>query len=316
MRRRAVGARRTPSRDENGEGEMFGSTILDLAVGLIFTFLIISLITSTATEAISSASGWRANTLLQGIKDLLNDQNFTGLALSLYNHGLINPQSSGVAEKLADLTTKPSYIDAKQFATALTELTGISSGVSLPVPQDKVDSVVTDLKGKINGTVTDAQLKQVLNGIVDRAGGDINKINSGIADWFNQSMQRVAGAYKRKTQLWTIIIALILTIAFNLDAVRVAQALWDQPAVIKAIGPLTIASGTSAVDALKQFQGLGLPFGWDNDAIAYIKSMTNGPHWIFAIAGWIITALSTLFGAPFWFDALQKFVQLRGAGAK
>ena len=44
--------------------------------------------------------------------------------------------------------------------------------------------------------------------------------------------------------------------------------------------------------------------------------MTNGPHWIFAIAGWIITALSTLFGAPFWFDALQKFVQLRGAGAK
>jgi hypothetical protein len=55
---------------------MFGSTVLDLAIGLIFTFLIISLITSTATEAISSASGWRANTLLQGIKDLLNDQNF------------------------------------------------------------------------------------------------------------------------------------------------------------------------------------------------------------------------------------------------
>jgi hypothetical protein len=52
---------------------MFGSTVLDLAIGLIFTFLIISLITSTATEAISSASGWRANTLLQGIKDLLND---------------------------------------------------------------------------------------------------------------------------------------------------------------------------------------------------------------------------------------------------
>jgi len=293
---------------------MFGSTILDLAVGLIFTFLIISLITSTATEAISSASGWRANTLLQGIKDLLNDQNFTGLALSLYNHGLINPQSSGVAEKLADLTTKPSYIDAKQFATALTELTGISSGVSLPVPQDKVDAVVTDLKGKINGTVTDAQLKQVLNGIVDRAGGDINKINSGIADWFNQSMQRVAGAYKRKTQLWTIVIALILTIAFNLDAVRVALALWDQPMILKSLPQL--ASSVSPTDALKQFQGLGLPFGWDNDAIAYIKDTTNGPHWIFAIVGWIVTALSALFGAPFWFDALQKFVQLRGAGAK
>jgi hypothetical protein len=295
---------------------MFGSTILDLAVGLIFTFLIISLITSTATEAIASASGWRANTLLQGIKDLLNDQNFTGLALNIYNHGLINPQADGAATKDRPPTVIPSYIDAKQFATALTELAGISSGVVLPAPQEKIDAVVTDLKGKINANVSDDQLKQVLNGIVQRAGGDINKINSGIADWFNQSMDRVSGAYKRKTQLWTIIIALIVTIAFNLDSVRIAQALWDQPAVIKAIGPLTIASGASTVDALKQFQGLGLPFGWDNDAITYVKDMKNGPHWIFAIAGWIITALSTLFGAPFWFDALQKFVQLRGAGAK
>ncbi len=293
---------------------MFGSTVLDLAIGLIFTFLIISLITSTATEALASASGWRANTLLQGIKDLLNDQNFTGLALSLYNHGLINPQANGIAKTLNDLTAKPSYIDAKQFATALIELTGISSGVTLPVSQERVDAVVTDLKGKINASVSDDQLKQVLNGIVERAGGDINKINSGISDWFNQSMERVAGVYKRKTQLWTIVIALILTIAFNLDAVRVALALWDQPMLLKSLPQL--ASSVSPTDALKQFQGVGLPFGWDNDAITYFKDTTNGPHWIFAIAGWIVTALSALFGAPFWFDALQKFVQLRGAGAK
>jgi hypothetical protein len=33
-------------------------------------------------------------------------------------------------------------------------------------------------------------------------------------------------------------------------------------------------------------------------------------------AGWLISAVATLFGAPFWFDALQKFVQIRGAGSK
>ena len=244
--------------------EMFGSTILDLAVGLIFTFLIISLVTSAATEALSSALGWRANTLLQGIKDLLNDQNFTGLAKDIYKHGLVNPQANGTAENKASLTVKPSYIDAKQFATALTELTGITSGLD-----------VNALKATIDDKVKDKQLNNVLNGIVARAGGDINKINSDVADWFNESMKRVAGDYKRMTQLWTIVIGLGLAIALNLDSVKIAQALWDQPAVIKAIGPLTITSGDSVVKALKQFQDLGLPFGWGDDAFKYLSDI---PH--------------------------------------
>jgi hypothetical protein len=285
---------------------MFGSTILDLAIGLIFTFLIISLVTSTATEALASVLGWRANTLLQGIKNLLNDQKFEGLARSIYNHGLTNPQANGAATKETELIAKPSYIDAKQFATALTELAGISSGVT-----GSSGDIVKALLTKIDATITDPQLNKTLKGIVDRAGGDINKINSDISDWFNQSMDRVAGVYKRWTQVWTLVIALILAIALNLDTVRIAQALWDQPMVIKGLAPP--AAGESAVDALKQLQDLGLPFGWDKEAVKYV---TNGPNGLFAIAGWVITALATLFGAPFWFDTLQRFVQLRGAGSK
>ena len=279
---------------------MFGSTVLDLTFGLIFTFLIVSLVTSTATEALASALAWRANNLLQGIKQLLNDPKFTGLALRIYNHGLVNPQANGAAATQANLTSKPSYIDPKQFASALIDLAGISPGVSVPA-----------LQAKINATVTDPQLNNMLNGIVERAGGDINQINSDITDWFNQSMNRVAGAYKRKTQFWTLVIALVLTIALNLDTVRIAQALWDQPMLIKGLAPP--AAGESAVDAFNQLQSLGLPFGWDKEAVKYI---INGPNWIFAIAGWAITALATLFGAPFWFDTLQRFVQLRGAGSK
>jgi hypothetical protein len=32
------------------------------------------------------------------------------------------------------------------------------------------------------------------------------------------------------------------------------------------------------------------------------------------LLGWIIAAGAALFGAPFWFDVLQRFVQLRGTG--
>jgi len=32
------------------------------------------------------------------------------------------------------------------------------------------------------------------------------------------------------------------------------------------------------------------------------------------VAGWVVTASTTLFGAPFWFDLLQRAVQLRSTG--
>jgi hypothetical protein len=38
--------------------------------------------------------------------------------------------------------------------------------------------------------------------------------------------------------------------------------------------------------------------------------------WIEAAIGWVITALAGMLGAPFWFQLLQRFVNLRGAGAK
>jgi uncharacterized membrane protein YedE/YeeE len=32
------------------------------------------------------------------------------------------------------------------------------------------------------------------------------------------------------------------------------------------------------------------------------------------LIGWLIVAGAALFGAPFWFDTLQRITQLRGVG--
>lgn len=64
---------------------------------LIFIFLAVGLITDAIVETITSTVGWRANTLLNGMKALQNDPNFTGLASDLYHHALINPRGPGVA---------------------------------------------------------------------------------------------------------------------------------------------------------------------------------------------------------------------------
>jgi hypothetical protein len=281
---------------------MFGSTILDLAIGLIFTFLTISLVTSAVTEAFASALAWRANTLLDGVKALLNDKDLSGLALSIYNHGLVNPCAAGTAQTAANVTVKPSYIDPKQFACALIDVAKLSPSLD-----------VQTLKQNVNNNVADPQLNKMLNGMVDRAGGNINRVRDDITGWFDTGMDRVAGVYKRKTQLWGFAIAIICAIALNVNTIKMAQALWDQPMVMKSVAaPQTGETAQAAVD---QLQGLGLPFGWDQKAVA---SLWHTPDWdwLFALVGWFITAIATLFGAPFWFDTLQRFTQLRGAGSK
>jgi hypothetical protein len=278
---------------------MFGSTILDLAIGLIFSFLMISLIASAATEAVASALLWRANTLLQGVKDLLNDQNFTGLALDVYNRASVNPRTDGTATTEAQLTAKPSYIDPKQFACALMDIAALTPG-----------NDVQALQAKVNATVADKQLNTMLNGMIVRAEGNINRIRDDIAAWFDSGMERVAGVYKRKTQLWSFAIALFLAVTLNVDSVKIAETLWQQPMLMKDLPP--VPTGETPEQALVEMQKLQLPFGWDQKAIQDFKV---GPNLLYAVAGWLISAVATLFGAPFWFDSLQKFVQLRGAGA-
>jgi len=34
------------------------------------------------------------------------------------------------------------------------------------------------------------------------------------------------------------------------------------------------------------------------------------------VAGWVVTMVAVSFGAPFWFDLIQKLVNLRSAGPK
>ncbi len=67
---------------------MFGSTVLEVAVCLVFIYLPINLICTAMNEWIASAINMRGRTLFKGIKNLLNDLKFKGLSQQLYCHGL------------------------------------------------------------------------------------------------------------------------------------------------------------------------------------------------------------------------------------
>lgn len=280
---------------------MFESTILDVVIGLIFTFLAVSLAASSAVEALSSALKWRSMTLLQGMKEILNDPGFTGLAKVLYGHALVNPLEKPGADP-TDRSRKPAYIDPKQFADALMQSVGM------------VQNTPEAAKAAIDASpLLDDQLKTLLNGIVARTNNQVVLVRNEIAAWFDRSMDRVSGFYKRRTQLWLFLVALGMALVLNIDTIQISTVLWRQPMVTRSV---SAEMGKDLDSAMAEIGKMSLPVGWTEAKFSELTKLDAASVWpiLGAILGWLLTAFATLFGAPFWFDALQKIVRLKGTG--
>lgn len=102
---------------------MFGSNILEVAIGIIFVYLLLSLICTALNEGIASLIDKRGRNLMGGIKNLLNDPEFTGLAQQVYNHGLIGGISQ-YASNPNKVTRLPSYMSGQNFSLALLDILG------------------------------------------------------------------------------------------------------------------------------------------------------------------------------------------------
>jgi hypothetical protein len=281
---------------------MFNSTVLEVAIGMVFCFASVSLIVSQINEGISSALKLRAKGLLKGVKQLLNDPNFSGLAKAIYQHALVNPMDSGAATSQKELKSIPSYIDPVHFARAFIDNLQAAAGAA--------GASAVDLQNGIDA-IPDLQIKNAVTGMYQRA-NTVTDFEKELAGWFDQGMERLSGGYKRATQLICVIIAFLVAAAFNIDSVHLFSAIWSRPAYTAQIGAQdehAAASLHEAVDAMKE-----LPIGWTAEAWSSFDPTTA--HTWQQISGWLLTALSALFGAPFWFDTLQRLVQLRGTGRK
>ncbi|MEA3210913.1 MAG: hypothetical protein QOE70_3970 [Chthoniobacter sp.] len=112
---------------------MFGSAILDVAIGLVFVYLLVSLIVSAVNELIASKLRWRAKDLWRGIQAMLessgsvDDKQWT---TQLYAHPLIRslfPFEYQGQEATAGQEGKgPSYIPSRSFALALLDIAGVT----------------------------------------------------------------------------------------------------------------------------------------------------------------------------------------------
>jgi hypothetical protein len=270
---------------------MLGSTVLEVAIGLTFCYGTVALIVTTVQEALASLFRLRANTLLAGVKSMLNDPYFNGLARAVYAHPLVNPHTDGNAVDERGLRSRPSYIEPAHFAIALVD--------SLwKVPGDFIQ-----LRSAIE-SIPDPQLRTAMLSMVSRA-RDLQQFQDMLAGWFDNAMARMSGAYKRKQMLISLLIALLLSILFNIDSIHLFRTLWQEPALAAHLKDAPTALDPAVINAL-----MTLPIGWTK-----FPPVLNA-DFALQVAGWLITATTALFGAPFWFDLMQRVVRMRATGAK
>jgi hypothetical protein len=298
---------------------IFGSTVLDTAIGLVLVYLLLSLICTTINEWIAGIFSTRAKFLEQGLRRLLAGQDLPALEgakptldllTSFYNHPLVNSMVQVPDADKPAKSTHPSYLDPRAFASVVMDL--VTPKQSGTITFEQLQAGIRELPP--------GRVKTALLALVQDANGDLDRARQNIEAWYNAAMDRVNGWYKRHMQWVTVLVAVSLAVATNADTLKISSRLWSDPfyrelAVDQAkarldngqtAGTSQKTQGGSVTDQDKAL--LVSLLGWQN------QPSIEGVGILEKILGLLLTIVAISLGAPFWFDMLNKIVNLRSAG--
>jgi hypothetical protein len=293
---------------------LFGSAILDTAIGLVFVYLLLAIFCTTVNEGLSSVFSLRAKYLKRSLEQLLQDpQGAADLLKKFYAHPVIASMMNGQRH--------PSYIPARSFARVIMDL--VTPNILGPLDFNALESGMKSLPP--------GRIKTALLSLIQDADKNLDRAQGNIEAWYDDAMDRVSGWYKRHIQIVTIFVALVITVATNADTVNITWRLWTDPGMRTALveqwkervktprptatvkyedpnNPLkptvTTSEGNQITDQDRKL--LGNILGWSNQL--------ENVSWLERILGWILTVIAVSLGAPFWFDALNKFMNIRNSG--
>lgn len=272
---------------------MFGSTIVDVGIGLIIVYLTLSLVCSAANELLASLLSVRARMLKAGVKRILSQD--PKAIQTFFGHPLVRSVAPNDA---------PSYISSAVFAAVL-----LDTVVDLT---EKAPQEVTELHSRVGDSqVIGEDLKRSLRTLLVNT-KDVASAQAALANWFDEAMARVSGTYKRFTHATVFLVGVCVCALANADTLAIANTLWKNGALrarlVDASGA-AISAGAMAdpTGSVQTLLGMDL-LGWG--------SVHGAVDPVQKIVGIAITAFAVSLGAPFWFDLLSRFVRVRATGAK
>ena len=271
---------------------MFNSLIINVAVGLIFTFGVFALLTSTLTEAIARYLGLRGDFLLRGLRALVDGKSVKAASpaaradvpvppgqdppeptsarllstMLLANQGqesILQNTMDGV-KGLAARRRLPSYLPARSFSAAVLDLLIPNNATGTTNLATLVASINQLPAGPFRGSLV---------ALAKDASDDVDRFRSNIEHWYDDHMDRVSGWYKRHIRWISIAIGTLLVLSLNVNAISITRTLYTDQALNESIVTQAVAhtqcdpnkAGDCIADAQKQIANLrsdGLPFGW------------------------------------------------------
>ncbi len=315
---------------------MFNSPVLDLVILLSFTYFIGSLVLSAINEAIAGTFRLRQKDLSKGLLHFFLDPQWKSF---VKNTLLKSPHLQTLMKTKGKM---PAYIPPQNFVLALIEnLDGeaykngnIVSNKTAPGPQNDAASQ-KDIIPKDALIVLQTIMKQVSNLAENEK---VQEFEKRVEEFYNNTMDRVTGWYKRRVRRILFVLALVLSVVLNIDTIKIANdAMQDKARLSKAVD--NISANLPALDSLNKTpiavtdsagnieikktannangvlmtytQTTGYQLGYSGD----FKKQWRNNFWK-KLLGVLLTAFALQLGSNYWFDLMNKAVNVRATGKR
>jgi hypothetical protein len=143
-------------------------------------------------------------------------------------------------------------------------------------------AAVQDLRLGVDAlTITQPRLRQTLAALLQdalpqsQAVSLLERFQKNVEFWFQNSMDRLNGAYKRRAYVLSVVIGLTIAVLANIDGLALASHLWNEPQMQAALvvqaqlfleqnpqGTAGINPDVLAAQLQKEMGVLSLPLGW------------------------------------------------------
>lgn len=307
------------------------TALVDVGTGLTVVYLGASLFVTVLNEYIAQLFNLRGRQLAKDLQKLVSSEKIRKKLAGMPAFGALFCDGS---------KTATSYVDPTLLAVQL----GALVAAELP-RRTEVQGPATSARE--DDPPKDDPLNTQLWALWELSGHHRDVFVLHLGTWIEKSLTAMGEVYKKRMQMMSFGVGLLLAVILNLDTVRIADHLWKDKqsrGILAAIGvesARTIAQEQmqrctttrattpqaagavesvtdpecdavyrlAAVVANRTDTGLRLPIGW-----------TSMPSWadfsVVVCCGWILTALAVSLGASFWFDALKRLVNVRSGMKK
>ncbi|PSB49129.1 hypothetical protein C7B67_17200 [filamentous cyanobacterium Phorm 6] len=161
----------------------------------------------------------------------------------------------------------------------------------------------------------------------------LQRFQKEIEVWFDLSMQRASGVYKRNARGVAILLGTAIALAANADSINIVNRLSKDSMLRSTVNlyakQLVEKNANTKLDNLtnltkvqkdvdRALDNVALPFGWNEPNRLEIDAKGNLllPALMAKLLGWILSGVAISMGATFWFEALSKIINIRNAGKK